>query len=739
MVTYDVYLMSYEGGVWVERPLWLSGTTSENIAISKARMNIKASEVSKFEFTIAPNHKLYNRIVEAPEGAGTYLRYIVLKKNNKVYFKGKISSVKSDLRGVKTVESKGNLEFLRDSIYSRYLFKYVPVPGYTLGTARRWKPEHTPRQMLQDVLAMHNAQTGQNVTIGRMTVTENPYGVMVKNTSSDSTGSQQEGLYITRDQSAMVNTLDWFQNELVGKTEGVVVCRFANTKPYDMILDVLAPTLPKASASDGKLVQAFRVGRNILDRTIVNDSSNLFTVLLPIGQANANIGKTMDFSKILSTIQKTIDQEEPTEEDEEGFYTQQGIEEDQLLDSDDFISVTNVLGDDAVNEPVADPSSTKYYSVIKNPPGHTGGEYLVVYKDTLQAEEHVWVLDGDPVWINPADQDDLPVGIAKHETVGYPDQIVVANGITLKFVPPFIEWVEGIQQYGRIVQEHSWSSASRSNLAQYAPAYFKKSIYEMEQVTLTATDLRLTDDQYESPQVGYQYHIISDGYDRWLPCLETAENILDPTDIKFTFSRTSTPLTTHINDIIRTAKHNPASTNLRRVGMVNGEDTDTVLFPIHKVGENASNAVFSNTATRIPSAGTYSTTIDAANGYVFRRAPVVKMDGVAQQVTQTATGYSVTIQNVTAAVLISMSLAVLHLVEIDVTHCTVSPRETYIVDGDSYQFTIQTESGYRFDIVSVICDETPYYPISSQETSREYKIDSVTGPVYIYVSTMPTT
>lgn len=568
MVSYDVYLLKQEtlGGstVWTERPIYLHGTPMTDRLIAQTRLSIKASDESTFDFTIAPTHPLYGEI--------TYWNgFIVVKKNGKVYYKGRTESVETDLKGIKSVKTKGNLALLKDSFFSRYLFKYLSVPELSghhtfLGkeyepgqTLMKWANDATPLGMVRDVLAMHYATTGTAVLVSEndFTAVENPYGVQVKNTSGS--GAQQEGLYITRDQSAMINTFDWFKNELIQKTDGVITCTFATTKPYMMTLHIFGPRLSPAVASTGHLVQAFRVGKNILDRKIQTNTDALCTVFLPIGSSNSNIGKTIDFSfeKLIEAATGTTVEEET----DTGYAA--GFSDDQLLTADTIVVATKKDTDSPTSQLIYGAT----FWVTKVDEDGVKHQYKVHRKQTLAG----WTYGGE-VLINPDDAE-----VALPDTNGY---LNVDDGITFRFVPPFLEWKEGVEKYGRILKTKTWSSASRSKLQAYAPAEFKKMIYEVESVTLTAADLKLVDNDYDSPEVGYEYHIISDGFDRWLPCLETSENILNPADIKFTFSRKATPLTSRFRDIVRTMNYNPTSSNQRYTKTVNGEDITRYPVPV---------------------------------------------------------------------------------------------------------------------------------------------------------------
>ena len=279
--------------------LWENLYQRPGYEISKAKLTKQINDEDTLSFTISSSHALFDKITP-------YNGYVGVTKNTDWYFLGRVTNTELNIRKEKKVTCAGGLALLKESLYSRYMPKYVNTHNsYTA----KFGLNDTVEEMVTRILDIHNAQvnllqhaggwaSGQFpcISLGECTATENPYGVNLKKTSDS--GTQEEGLYITRDTTSLTTPFDWLTSELVDKCSANLLLRIVErTEEEDpgklllsLYLDVYGPYLPLA---DQEKDQSIRFTKNLLDASLKTDYSSVYSVLLPTGESNSYVGKVL--------------------------------------------------------------------------------------------------------------------------------------------------------------------------------------------------------------------------------------------------------------------------------------------------------------------------------------------------------------------------------------------------------------------------------------------------------------
>lgn len=587
------------------------------------RLNLCTNDESTLSFKIASAHPMAEYL---KRGMG---RVLVRKRDNfssRYVFLGLPTKAVSSEDGTMTVECSGNLGLLKNTLFSRYLGKWIGPNGKIL---QQFSLKASVSDMINIVLAQVNQQFSGDMRISLRvcTATENPYGVDLQKTTN--TGTQQEGLYITRKQDEIITTLDWFRNELIEKCEANVL--FDIKGPNEVIIDVYGPTLPRSSAP------GLVLGRNMtsLKRTI--NADKLFTVLLATGSSETKVIKQAQVDGDLDEVQEELDLSAIDQESLSNMMSSEALESSKYLDwqrrtgktifvpesymTNDRTQVTFVLPD----ENGIENSGPRYvFGGWEDDPQNSANGTLVFKKINMSwphenVLEYGFLSTADPQIFTIVDANDASnrtypfgqkacqsIGVA---TTGQPtmssnnvfkindlsfidpvaegfydsvtqteesDPEVHTDGtITFVFKPPFIEWKEGIERFGRIVHNENWSSAKPSQLVKYAPAFFKKTIYSLESYEAEAIDMAYQDSSVPSMDIGYSYRIRSskDGIDAWVPCQQMEIDLGSPQNNSLSLSYTYKPLTRIVRDIFKNVNYLERLRN-RIVFNVQGETED---------------------------------------------------------------------------------------------------------------------------------------------------------------------
>lgn len=530
MIYYEVYWAKEYND---ERLLYCPDSYGEGRVISEAKLDLLVNDGSKFTFVIHRDHPEYDNIT--PFNGVVKVYETVNNGERKVKFQGKITSVGTNKYDSKEVTCKGGLYWFKWSYYARFMNKYpmfvrtdesiinIERKKTYFRTGKFSKTTDTPETMTRSILRTHNWQMRENIEsnngdyeieqiedtrypgVFKIAVDnvgdpifyarENPYGIDVKNNNDN----QSEGTYITRDQSELVSTYDWFKNELIEKTECNIVVDEGTGELY-----VYGEIVPKDDS------QTIDVEENLLDIAKDIDYNNVCTVFLAFGKSTSSSGT---FTTETSTDQLALSAD-----------TQAMVVTD--------ISDTGDINDVVDQNPVV---------------------YVTTYETDLELSENPsdYVLSFDEE--NPPTEETEYMKILKNgNSLMIATEDEFPGGITFTLDSPFLLWNEGIEKYGRIVGYKQWSSASRTALRAYGPAYFKKLIMSAETLEVKAIDKGLYTEDLTTPiQLGRRYHVLSNfhGVDEWLPCVEINIDLITPTNTKYSFKKTHKPFTKIVKTI----------------------------------------------------------------------------------------------------------------------------------------------------------------------------------------------
>lgn len=505
---------------------WVDNTNKENLiyspdaaqdgrVISAANLTLAVNDASTLKFTIHKGHPLYSQIY--PFNGMIKVYETVNNGDRKVKFKGKIVSMIGDYKLSQEVTCKGGLGWMEWTYFSRYINsypKYVRTNDYTANIERKkttfrtgkFDKDSTPEEMAQFILNTHNWQMGANTEdndgsynpknpgtfkIAECYARQNPYGIDVKNTED----TENEGVYITRNQTSLIPCADWFKNELAEKCEANIVVDEETNE-----LHIYGEIVPVDKS------QEIRFEENLIGYSREFNFKDVPTVFLPIGKSVSSHGQMFSASDTTEKIE---------------------------LNSDSSAYVITTIMDSGEDDDVWDISPTCYvtpYSVDVDP---TQRGYLDEWDLPTKDNDYVKLLKYDGK-------------TNEHNEVVVATDAEFKGGITFYLEPPFIVWKEGVEKYGRKIGQKQWSSATRTQLRAYGPAYFKRLIMSAETLEINAVERGYIVGDINTPmQLGRRYHVVSQVHDLddWVPCVQIEINLLNAAQSKYSFKKTHKPFT----------------------------------------------------------------------------------------------------------------------------------------------------------------------------------------------------
>lgn len=191
-------------------------------------LDLADNSAGSFEFTIAPDHPMYDKI-------NTLTSEIIVYRDNKEIWSGRPIEEHVDFYKRKNIYCEGELAYLNDSIQSPAEFH-----------------DNSVRQWLTTLIDNHNKQVSANkqFAVGAVTVEENLY----RYTNYDT-------------------TMFCIEDKLINRLGGHLRVRKENGKRY---LDYLKD-YPKRST------QVVKFGRNLLDYSTNFTMADIATVIIPLG------------------------------------------------------------------------------------------------------------------------------------------------------------------------------------------------------------------------------------------------------------------------------------------------------------------------------------------------------------------------------------------------------------------------------------------------------------------------
>lgn len=201
------------------------------------KLKEEVNKVAELSFDIYATHPNFNKLEHLVPS-------IVLKKNNKTIFKGRIIKEKQNMDKSKQVTCESILAFLFDSVVRPYTFQGSPEDLFI------WFVEN------------HNSQVDvdKQFKIGKTT------GANLDNNE-----------YINRSNTNYSNTYDEIQNKLLN-IGGYFYVRYEDDGNYLDWVDDFTDDVGQVIS-----LQVIEFGENLKDITVENDASNTYSVVIPLG------------------------------------------------------------------------------------------------------------------------------------------------------------------------------------------------------------------------------------------------------------------------------------------------------------------------------------------------------------------------------------------------------------------------------------------------------------------------
>jgi hypothetical protein len=223
---YSIYADDYfiYSGIYLE---------DERYKITKAKLTLSDNSAGQFDFTIPRTNSGYDRIIPMDTT-------ITIKKNNRVFWEGRVISGNLDFKKNKRVVCEGALAYLNDTIQPPTNFSTKSITDY-----------------LSILLRNHNTKVKENrrIQLGRVTVVDSAF--VMSSTATNYT--------VTYDAV----------DALVSKLGGHLIIRYENNTRY---LDYL-------SEYPNECEQTIEFGKNLLDLAQNFDETEYCTVVIPLGMS----------------------------------------------------------------------------------------------------------------------------------------------------------------------------------------------------------------------------------------------------------------------------------------------------------------------------------------------------------------------------------------------------------------------------------------------------------------------
>ena len=207
----------------------MCSNAAEDTALLKANVSLEANKAGTFTFTMAPNHPFYDSVVEHQSIIDVY-------QDTELIFSGCAVKESTDFYNRKTVTCEGELSYLNDTIQR---------PAQYTG--------ETPQTYLAALLTEHNAQcdAAKTYSVGSVTMMQTDLDRVTNYTT----------------------TMTAISDGLLKELGGYLRTRTSGGVRY---LDYLAAS-PRTSS------QVIRIGQNLLDFAQDFDTTDIATVLIPLG------------------------------------------------------------------------------------------------------------------------------------------------------------------------------------------------------------------------------------------------------------------------------------------------------------------------------------------------------------------------------------------------------------------------------------------------------------------------
>jgi len=197
----------------------------------------EVNKIAELNFDIYPTHPTFDNLEKLVPN-------IIVKKNNKIIFKGRIIKEKQNMDNSKQVTCESVLAFLFDSVQRPFQF------------------QGSPEELFAQFINNHNSQVEEykRFKIGKTT------GANLDNNE-----------YINRSSESYLDTWEAIETRLLN-IGGYLLVRYEEDGNYiDWVDDFTDGDSKIASA------QTIEFGENLIDITVENDGTEVYSVIIPLG------------------------------------------------------------------------------------------------------------------------------------------------------------------------------------------------------------------------------------------------------------------------------------------------------------------------------------------------------------------------------------------------------------------------------------------------------------------------
>lgn len=273
---YSVYLIDYNSTptAWTPTPvreklyIYDQLTHDEGMMLTEPELYRAVSSAGSFSFNLPKTNYGYGKIIKT-------VTRVVVEKDDKVIFMGRINSDDEDLWQNQKISAEGALTYLNDSVSEKKIYK-----------------SKTLNEIVDDIFSTHNSKFPDEPwkQFHRVTITnpssENGYPAKFVGRDSEDANSDKISYYsINYD-----NPLELLQ-ELTDLADGAFTIKYNDTNGYWDVYIYSKFSFPVNSS------QPIEFGLNLLELTKSNDNSNVCSVLMPIGgeliQKSKEIGEAV--------------------------------------------------------------------------------------------------------------------------------------------------------------------------------------------------------------------------------------------------------------------------------------------------------------------------------------------------------------------------------------------------------------------------------------------------------------
>lgn len=265
---YKVSLYHYRNGFEQDFPTAASRVLYDDTKLDGIRtifepvVKNSITEIPSFEFSILPNHPLYDELVK-------FSTIITVQRNSTVLFYGRVMHDGIDFYGQRKVTCEGALGFLLDTVIS---------PKDT-GSV-------TPKAFLTTIINEHNNSIVNGESYKRFTV-----GTVTASKVKDGTEYPVDNSHLAKKfkTDSYTQTKSIIESQLINEFKGFLFARYEGGTLY---LDWLK--------SIGRTnTQPVKMAVNMLDRTFEENTDDYYTVLFPIGEKKITIASANNGNKYL--------------------------------------------------------------------------------------------------------------------------------------------------------------------------------------------------------------------------------------------------------------------------------------------------------------------------------------------------------------------------------------------------------------------------------------------------------